>query len=80
MAGNSNGYVHDDEDSDASDHGEDNGGETVLAFQDDLTTGTICLGLYKDYVIETWEPRHGWREFYQNWFVALAFSDSLFQS
>jgi hypothetical protein len=61
MAYNSNGYVHDDQDSDASDSGEEN----VLGFKDDLMTGTICLGLYKDYV-PPWKHRHGWREFYQN--------------
>lgn len=39
-----------------------------IDFQEKLRPGTICLGLYEDYVPK-WKPRHGWREFYQNWCV-----------
>ncbi|TVY38721.1 hypothetical protein LSUB1_G006496 [Lachnellula subtilissima] len=50
---------------------------STLGFEDDLKTGTICLGLYRKYCEPAWQPRHGWREFYQNWNDAIKDTNSL---
>ena len=67
---NRHDYEDESEDYDSEDDDSDDDDETQNSnpgFQDDLTTGTIPLGMYKNYCNPKWQPRHGWREFYQNW-------------
>ncbi|KAF4630319.1 hypothetical protein G7Y89_g7815 [Cudoniella acicularis] len=56
-----------DEFNDSSDSEGDNDNDwQMVSYEDDLKTGTMCLGINRSYV-NKWGPRHGWREFYQNW-------------